>query len=167
MKVSEALSEGRAIDLGTLPRYGYTGSLDDTEAVVAWLREHPLVDTEVPEEKKTVTPLRPDQARFHDQLSEAYGGRCAITGSGIARMLDAAHIRSWRQGNSVADGILMRVDLHRLFDTNPRELWLEADYVVRVVPELRDELPGIDGTKLRLPKRRQDWPVLSHCGRGE
>lgn len=64
------------------------------------------------------TEVRPDQAAFRRRVFEAYGGRCAISGCDLVRALDAAHLtgRSWRLHNAATDGILLRKDLHALYD---------------------------------------------------
>lgn len=63
--------------------------------------------------------IRPDQGPFRDAVFRAYDGRCAISGCAVPEALEAAHLlgRDWRQGhNSAADGILLRRDLHNLYD---------------------------------------------------
>ncbi|HUD40998.1 MAG TPA: HNH endonuclease signature motif containing protein [Dokdonella sp.] len=62
---------------------------------------------------------RPEQAAFRRRVFLAYGGRCVITGCDVVEALDAAHKqgRDWRSGNNRAeDGVLLRKDLHALFD---------------------------------------------------
>jgi putative restriction endonuclease len=58
------------------------------------------------------------QGSFRLAVMEAYGGRCSITGERSAPALEAAHIRPWAQGGAheVSNGLLLRRDLHRLFD---------------------------------------------------
>ncbi len=50
MRLSDAIETGEVntADLKelSLHRYGFIGSLDDANAVVVWLRDHPLVDVE-------------------------------------------------------------------------------------------------------------------------
>jgi hypothetical protein len=62
---------------------------------------------------------RPQQAAFRRKVFLACGGKCVISGCDIVTALDAAHIhgRDWRKGhNSGHDGILLRKDLHALYD---------------------------------------------------
>ncbi len=103
----------------------------------------------------TPTPIRPEQEKFRRDLLRAYGGRCAVTGCEIEQLLDAAHLRPWRTGNEVSDGILLRVDIHRMMDAGL--LTIGPDY--RVATDARG-YEDLSGVKLHLPKRRKDWPKL-------
>ena len=51
-------------------------------------------------------------------MTDAYERRCALTGERTLPVLDAAHIKPYsvHQRHEVSNGILMRSDLHRLFD---------------------------------------------------
>ena len=62
--------------------------------------------------------IRIDQVKFRRKMMEAYQGRCAITGSSVTQVLQAAHIKPYRgtPTNRVDNGLLLRVDLHQLFD---------------------------------------------------
>src|SRR5690606_23410684 len=48
----------------------------------------------------------------------AYEGRCAVTGTNAEAVLEAAHIRPYRgpQSNVLSNGLLLRADIHILFD---------------------------------------------------
>ncbi len=122
-KLSEHLESGLGYDLSRiqLDRYGYTGDQSDVLAVVVWLKDHPLIDIEMPDAKTSTTERRPDQANFNKGVTEAWGGKCAISGCSIPEILEAAHLHgpgSWRNSNDPKrDGILLRVDLHGLFDS--------------------------------------------------
>jgi uncharacterized protein YjbI with pentapeptide repeats len=61
---------------------------------------------------------RKDQQKFREALKEAFSGKCAITFCDVEGALDAAHIFPYRgpQTDCVWNGILLRLDLHRLFD---------------------------------------------------
>lgn len=73
----------------------------------------------VPEARFAQVQIRLQQPMFRKAVLEACGGRCVITGCTIAELLDAAHLpgHDWRAGhNTAADGIALRVDLHRALD---------------------------------------------------
>jgi putative restriction endonuclease len=61
---------------------------------------------------------RPGQASFRLALTEAYARRCAVTGENILPVLEAAHIQpvSKNGSNEVTNGLLLRSDMHTLFD---------------------------------------------------
>jgi putative restriction endonuclease len=58
------------------------------------------------------------QAGFRIGVTDAYRRRCAMTGERTLPALDAAHIRPVTSGgsNDVRNGLLLRRDLHSLFD---------------------------------------------------
>jgi len=62
--------------------------------------------------------IRRGQATFRAALMAAYGRRCAITGCAVEDVLEAAHIHpySGRLTNHVSNGLLLRADIHTLFD---------------------------------------------------
>lgn len=62
--------------------------------------------------------VRQGQQAFRREVYIAYGGRCFITGGEIASLLDAAHIHpfSKSKSNKTANGLLLRTDIHTLFD---------------------------------------------------
>jgi len=63
---------------------------------------------------------RQGQREFRAALLEAYGGKCAMTGCAVVDVLEAAHIHRYlgRETNLVSNGLLLRSDLHTLFDLN-------------------------------------------------
>lgn len=62
--------------------------------------------------------VRRGQKKFRKNLIEAYSGKCVVSGVDVLGVLDAAHIVNHSESgkNSVANGILLRADLHNLFD---------------------------------------------------
>lgn len=102
---------------------------------------------------------RQGQHAFRQRLLDAYGGRCAVTGERAVQVLEAAHIDGYMgpHTNLVTNGLLLRADLHTLFDL----------HLVGVDPEGRlvvsEGLAGssyakLHGKRLRLPSRAQDQP---------
>ncbi|MCC9602888.1 HNH endonuclease [Stieleria sp. JC731] len=61
---------------------------------------------------------RRGQPQFRKELLKAYGERCAVTGCDVVQALEAAHIRPFLgdQSNHVTNGVLLRADIHTLFD---------------------------------------------------
>ncbi len=61
---------------------------------------------------------RRGQQQFRDSLQSRYGKRCLISGCEVLAVLEAAHIRPYRgdEDNHPANGLLLRSDLHTLFD---------------------------------------------------
>lgn len=94
--------------------------------------------------------VRPDQAVFRRLVFEAYDGRCAISGCDLASVLDAAHLdgRNWRLGhNGAKDGILLRKDLHALYDA---KLLTITDGLVYVAGTARKYYEQFHGQKIRV-----------------
>ena len=56
---------------------------------------------------------------FRVLVTDAYHRRCAVTGERTLPALEAAHIRPFSEHgpHRVNNGLLLRADLHRLFDT--------------------------------------------------
>ena len=61
---------------------------------------------------------RPGQQAFSETIRWNYRNRCAVTGCVTPAALEAAHIstRTGHDDNSAANGILLRSDIHTLFD---------------------------------------------------
>ena len=61
---------------------------------------------------------REGQPAFRRDLLAAYGGACAISGCKVESLLEAAHVIPYRGAhtNDVQNGLLLRADLHKLFD---------------------------------------------------
>lgn len=58
------------------------------------------------------------QGAFRVGVVDAYGGRCAVTGEKTLPVLEAAHIKPYAEEgpHEIDNGILLRSDLHILFD---------------------------------------------------
>lgn len=62
--------------------------------------------------------LRRGQQSFRNGLRERYGNNCMVTGCQIIDIIEAAHIKPYRntEDNSLQNGLLLRADIHTLFD---------------------------------------------------
>jgi len=63
---------------------------------------------------------RPGQSRFRSNLMMTYDGKCCISGCFIRDVLEGAHIDpfSGTSSDNPQNGLLLRRDLHALFDAN-------------------------------------------------
>ena len=99
--------------------------------------------TEAIELRRTGTPRpvapRLGQGSFRLAVLDAYGGARAVTTEHSLPALEAAHIRPWHAGggHDVSNGILLRRDVHRLFDLG--YVTVRPDLRFAVSPRLRDE----------------------------
>lgn len=61
---------------------------------------------------------RRGQPAFRNALLRAYGQACAISGCPVTEVLEAAHIAPYTgdDSNNVRNGLLLRADIHTLFD---------------------------------------------------
>ena len=64
--------------------------------------------------------LRRGQRKFRKALTDRYGPVCIISGCEIFEIVEAAHIWPYQgeASNNVKNGLLLRADLHTLFDLN-------------------------------------------------
>ena len=92
------------------------------------------------------------QARFRAMLRERYGDACMITGSTAIDVVEAAHISPYRgpADNHPDNGLLLRADLHTLFDLDLLAID-PTSLVVHVHPKVVGAgYAEIDGVDLRL-----------------
>ena len=115
---------------------------------------------------------RQGQGDFRALLLLAYENCCALSDCDVAATLEAAHIvpYSGAAAQHVQNGILLRADLHTLFDMkllmiHPESLTVEID------SSLQGTSYGwLSGTRLKEPKRpewRPSTKALLHRAHGE
>jgi putative restriction endonuclease len=98
-----------------------------------------------------------DEGTFKLRLLEAYDARCAVTGERVVPVLDAAHIQPYLgpASNHVQNGLLLRTDLHRLYDEGL--LGVTPDYSLRVSERIHEEWENgkdyyaLEGRAVRQP----------------
>lgn len=100
--------------------------------------------------------MRPGQAKFRHALDVTYGGRCCVTGCDVPWALQAAHILPYKdkQSNAASNGLLLRGDLHALFDSD-RLAVHPTSRIVYFAPDAQSwpeyaDLHGVQ--KLRAPQ---------------
>jgi putative restriction endonuclease len=86
-----------------------------------------------------LTRGRLGQGAFRVLVTDAYERRCAVTGEKTLPVLEAAHIKPYALNgpHRVSNGILLRSDLHKLFDLG--YLTITPDLRLQVSPRLKAE----------------------------
>jgi putative restriction endonuclease len=103
---------------------------------------------------------RGGQSGFRAALLEAYRGRCAITGCEAPAALEGAHLRPYcgPESNNVTNGVLLRADIHTLFDLG----LLAPDPVSRAVVVSKlligTQYEALAGTQLAEPMAARQRP---------
>ena len=79
------------------------------------------------------------QGAFRVLVTEAYNYRCAMTGERTLPVLQASHIKPYSQSgpHRVDNGLLLRADLHILFDKG--YVTITDDYRIEVSPRIKEE----------------------------
>jgi len=135
-----------------------------TEVLAAFLTSHTssekrTLDEHVRHTNRAVRQ-RLGQKTFRDALLIAYGSTCAISGTEVVETLQAAHINPVAKGgrHAVSNGILLRADLHTLFDYG--YITINQRYTVQLHPELRSDptYSTFHGRTLNRPQNKLDWP---------
>ncbi|WP_339099325.1 DUF3427 domain-containing protein [Yersinia enterocolitica] len=124
---------------------------------------HAFDATSVEDQRKKVLSnivRRQGQPAFRKALLEAYEGKCAITGCTLTELLEAAHIHPYKgtHTNVVSNGLLLRADIHTLFDL--RLINIDPDSLNVFVSE---KLVGTDyeylqNVRIRSPNKKIDAP---------
>lgn len=103
------------------------------------------------------TPRRVGQGTFSAVIRDLYDRRCAVTEEKALPVLEAAHIRPFRVEpvHYVRNGILLRSDIHKLFDTG--YVTITDRHRLEVSHRLRDDFDDgenygkMNGTSVRVP----------------
>ena len=107
------------------------------------------------------------QGAFRVLVTDIYKRRCAVTGEKTLPALDAAHIRPYADGgrHEAANGLLLRRDIHSLFDSG--YVTITPEFQFEVSRRIRDEFENggdyyeLQGTKIALPSDSRQLPDRS------
>lgn len=112
----------------------------------------------------TLTRRRIGQGTFRVAVMEAYGRQCAVTRERALPVLEAAHIRPFAEVEThyVQNGLLLRSDLHRLFDTG--YLTVTPEYRVEASARMRHDFDDgeaylrLHGSPIWVPNKPEYRP---------
>ena len=107
----------------------------------------------------TMIMPRLGQGSFRVLVTDAYQRKCAVTQERTLPALEAVHIRPFRESgpHAINNGILLRSDIHKLFDTG--YVTISPDYQFIVSRRIRKEFENgrdyyaLHGRSLHLPSR--------------
>jgi putative restriction endonuclease len=104
------------------------------------------------------------QGIFRSEVIAAYGRACAVTGEHSLPVLEAAHIRPYSDEgvHEVSNGLLLRSDVHRLFDkgyvtVDPQHRFLVSKKLREDYENGRSYYP-LHGKVISLPDRAEYAP---------
>lgn len=146
--------------------YFQNEAIDEVSAVFSDVPDavQALGDITLDERRRTLAEIavRRGQGRFRTDLIAAYK-RCAVTGTATESVLEAAHISPYRgdASNDVRNGLLLRSDIHTLFDLFLLAIDVRPNgFVVRVASEITEQhYRDLDGALLvTLPADSNMWP---------
>ena len=107
------------------------------------------------------------QGSFRVLIADAYEKRCTMTGERTLPALEAAHIQRYSRGgdHSLSNGLLLRSDLHKLFDLG----YLTVDPTslkIRVSRKIKEEFENgriyyeLDNQAVRKPENPLAFPSM-------
>ena len=134
------------------------------EPVADFLPEFTPLEADERQQVETTIVQREGQAAFRLRLLRSYEGRCAVTGEHAVPVLEAAHITPYlgARSNHIQNGLVLRSDLHRLYDTG--YVTVTPDLRLEVSGRLREEFENgkayyeMAGRRLTIPKSPSDQP---------
>jgi putative restriction endonuclease len=157
----------KSYDLGVPPGTLLQDLLRNSEPEEFTTSRFQLVEQDVRLRAETTAAIREGQGVFRVRVLDAYQRRCAVTGERTLPVLEAAHIQRYLgpKSNHIQNGLSLRADLHRLFDTG--YVTVTPDLRFQVSKKLRDDFENgrvyyeLEGRPLLvLPRRQEEQPSL-------
>jgi putative restriction endonuclease len=141
-KSDAAHDRAKAETTPAIEDFGLTSETDDREKAIAEVVR------------------RRGQAKFRRALIAAYRSRCAITGCDAVEALEAAHIAPYRGDHTdhVQNGLLLRADVHSLFDLGLVSIDPKTMKVVIAAELVGTSYGELAGSALSLPSDPSQRP---------
>jgi len=152
-------------------RLTFDVAVDDLERIQLQLEDGAAIAEGSTERRAYVTStvrIRLHQRSFRERVIEAYHTTCAFCRLRHRELLDAAHIipDSEEGGEpAITNGLALCKLHHAAFDNFM--LGVSPDFIIQVRPDILEEedgpvllhgLKGLDGSKILLPGKQDDWP---------
>jgi putative restriction endonuclease len=159
--------QGRTYDLSEEPGRSLWRSIQRSEPAIGLPSIAPAV-RRGPALPRYGNPIlispRLGQGSFRVVVTDAYQRRCSITGERVLPVLQAAHIRPYSEGGEhrVDNGLLLRSDLHTLFDrgyvTATPDLRIEVSHRIREDFDNGRDYYALHGRSVRPPLEPSQRP---------
>lgn len=137
--------------------YNQNDSFSETD----YLNDNFSLVEEPRDSKKYLINTRSGQSVFKGKVLRAYNNICCITGETIPELLEAAHIEKYKtkSSNHLQNGLLLRIDIHRLFDNNL--IFIDKNYIIHISSYITDEYyKKFNGKKINLPNFEYEYPSI-------
>jgi len=134
--------QGKSYDTNTEEGSSLWSLVSNTVAGTQMVRDAldvPNIDDEARFGSSYLTRGRLGQGAFRVLVTDAYGRRCAVSGEKTLPVLEAAHIKPYSESgpHMVRNGILLRSDIHKLFDLG--YVTVTPDLVIEVSRRLKTD----------------------------
>lgn len=151
--------EDYQIDFATqVVKYKYFDQYDPFLTLTDKTDDFNLVN-EPREEYKREVNQRKGQSEFKGKILKAYNNKCCVSGESCPELLEAAHLQQYltKTSNHIQNGILLRIDLHRLFDSGL--LFIDSNYIVHISTLIKSTTyQQFDGIAISLPANSNAYP---------
>lgn len=146
-----------------LEKYLKNYPANDASSLVQQIPDSPIYGNPV------LTKVRIGQGAFKISIIDAYKKRCSISGERTMPFLEAAHIKPYSEAgpNLIRNGLLLRSDIHKLFDAG--YITITNDLKVEVSKKIKEEYENgrkyyqYHGNNLFvLPSKREDKPFWEY-----
>ncbi len=142
--------------------------LNEIDEIIDSLEKSPTIQekfnhadlTDARERVLTSIVQRRGQTKFRQDLLYAYGSKCAISNCNVPEALEASHIIPYlgQKTNKIPNGILLRADIHTLFDL--RLITIDEEkFSIIISPKLKNSYYSqYEGKVINLPNKLDMYP---------
>ncbi len=157
--------QGKTYDTGQEAGRALWTAVEDAAAALGLWSSDAVQDAARADAPRYLMKGRLGQGAFRVLVTDAYHRRCAITGERTLPVLEAAHIKPYASDgpNLTRNGLLLRSDLHKLFDIG--YVTVTPNYRIEVSARIKEEYENgreyyaYHGQRLvMLPQSAEDRP---------
>lgn len=155
LQMKNAVLKWKGLPEETLPS---TILLNEWEPAINWL----AIRNGLPKEE-TLRLERPGASDFRKLVLDEYQNKCAITRIEVGEVIEVAHIVPYygEDSDHIQNGIPMRVDLHKLFDSGLLRIRYIAGlkvFIVEIHENAMKNYKELHEKKLELPGNPNSYP---------